>query len=258
MGYRVFRSNSLQEDYVEVSKKIIEDTVFSDVIPINTLTKNIYYSITALDFNYNNSAYAHPLKLSRPDNLPPVAPIFSDVFFDSTGVHIKWINSSSADVSKYTLERKAEDASSNTKLIKQWSAKDSVSAFIDTAVTEGTSYTYFISTTDSSGNSTQTKSGAVNFVRGLQKSVNAISAVVNRSKKTIEIQWKYDTKGVQKFILYKSIKGEPMRLFKTLPANTFLFTDNQLYINNIYLYAIKAIFTNGAESRMDYIVEVNY
>jgi hypothetical protein len=257
-GYRVFRGNSPTEEFVEATKKIIGDTIFADTININTLTKSIYYSIVAVDFVYNNSDYSIPIKLARPDKLPPVAAPFVSLYFDSHSINIKWIRSSSDDISKYTLERQDKDQPTKTTIIKEWPANDTVTFFIDTAITEANTYTYILSTIDSSNNISRVVSSPIYFETGVRKKISTLSAIVNRTEKMIELKWQYQKPAIQNFILYKSKKGEPLRVLKTLSPGVNSFSDIQPYINNVYFYAIKAVFTNGAESELSDVLELVY
>lgn len=256
MGYRVFRSNSMKGEFVEATKKIISDTVFSETIDMNTLTGSIYYCITAVDFVYNNSTYSVPVKLMRPDKIAPVPAIFNGISFDQKGVNIKWINSSSDDVSKYVLER--QDPQAKMIVIKEWRSLDTTTSYIDTAAVPGSVCIYTLTTTDSSGNVSRSVSPEIRFEPGVRKKITTLSATVNRADKKIELKWQTQQPGIQNFILYKAKKGDALRVYKTLPANVTSFTDLQPYINNIYLFAIKAVFLNGAESDLSDVIEVSY
>lgn len=258
MGYRVFRSNSIDGEFVEATKKILVDTVFIDTVNVNTLTRAICYSLVAVDLVYNNSGYSAPVKLLRPDKFPPAGAIINSILFDKNGINIKWIKSSSDDANKYVLERQNPDQQVKVITIKEWSAIDTTSFYSDTTVIEGKSYTYSLTTIDSSGNSSKWSSPSIHFEPGIRKGISSLSATANRSERKIELKWQYQQPGIQYFILYKSKKGEPLRVYKTLPANLISFTDTEASINNVYFYALKAIFLNGAESELSDVVEISY
>jgi hypothetical protein len=50
-----------------------------------------------------------PVKLKKPDIVPPAAPVASRVLVDSAGAHIDWIRSPSNDVVSYILYRRQGD-----------------------------------------------------------------------------------------------------------------------------------------------------
>ncbi|MEO6304589.1 MAG: hypothetical protein ABIP51_15625, partial [Bacteroidia bacterium] len=71
-GYRVFRCNSIDEEQVDISNKILIDTFYTDKVDLNTLTENVVYYLTAVDNVANNSKYTSPYILKRPDKIKPV------------------------------------------------------------------------------------------------------------------------------------------------------------------------------------------
>ena len=256
-GYRVFRCNSLNEEFVEVSKKIITDTTFRDSININTLCKNIYYSVLALDYVYNTSRKSPPLLLKRPDKYAPVPALFNQTYFSATGVHLHWVRSSSDDVSNYTLNRKSANEASSTG-IKEWAAADTVSSFTDTTVIAEQDYTYFLATLDSSGNRAVSENYSLHFEPGVRKKIIQFGGICSRDKRQIELKWEYRNPSVKNFILYRNKKNEAPRIYKTLAGTATNFTDKQLNINNIYFYYLRAVLANGVETFLSEPVEINY
>lgn len=258
MGYRIYRGNTPGDEFVEVSKIFITDTVFVDTININTLNKNIYYSLTAVDFTFNNSDYSSTLKLNRPDIIAPTPALFNGISFNQSGVILKWINSSSEDIMQHTLERNDKSFATQKAMVKTWFGKDTSSVCVDTAVVEHHLYQYTLTVRDSSGNRSQVISSILKFEPGIQKKVSKLSGASNRTDRKIELHWQYSALGVQHFILYKAKKGEQLRTFKILPHNVSSFVDTQISINTVYLYALKAVYTSGTESELSDVIEVNY
>ena len=71
-GYRVFRSNSLKEEFVEKTTKPDLTTTYLDTLDLNNLTSEVYYFVRAVDQNYNNDENTEPILLLKPDTIPPV------------------------------------------------------------------------------------------------------------------------------------------------------------------------------------------
>jgi len=256
-GYRIFKSNSFSEELVEATKTILPDSCFSEMINIHTLEKNIYYSVVALDHVYNNSIYSPRLKLRRPDNIVPVSAIIKSCSFDAKGIHLQWINSSSDDVSKYLL-RRTEENNLQTTLLKEWKPAMSDTVYLDTTAIEGQHYVYTITTIDSSENISIVVSHLIYFEPGIRKKISTISAIANRPDRKINLKWNYEKKGISNYILYRAKKSEPLRILKTLGSDDNLFSDTSVYANNVYVYAIKAVFISGAESELSDLIEVTY
>ena len=255
-GYRIFRNNAIDEELVEITKIIISDTLFKDTITLETLTEDVFYSITAVDQVYNNSPYAKPVKLKRPDKIKPVAALFKQVVHSDTTITIKWISSTSNDAESYELWRNFE----NTPLqkIKSWKATDSLSEFIDLPQEYGVYYQYQLKVTDDDGNFITSQSAPHYFDARVRKPVKKITYVINTEKKIITLNWEYPEKALYSFAIYKSKKGDPLKLVKTLKGNTFTFEDKEVYIGNEYEYRIKANFNSGAESYISDAIKVEF
>ncbi|MDL2262994.1 hypothetical protein LJC11_05795, partial [Bacteroidales bacterium OttesenSCG-928-I21] len=110
-GYRVYRSNHPDFEFLLISPELVSDTYFTDSIQLKTLTKNVYYRIRAIDLRQNQSEFGSILELKRPDVIPPVSPVVQRIEEQKNGLLITWTNSSSADVVSHQIYRKASDES---------------------------------------------------------------------------------------------------------------------------------------------------
>jgi hypothetical protein len=255
-GYRIFRNNDPGEELVEITKIILRDTIFTDTITLETLTEDVYYSITAVDQVYNNSPYATSIKLKRPDKIKPVAALFKEVVHSDSTITIKWVPSTSKDASDYELWRNF--GNNGTEKIKAWKATDSLFEYIDTPAEYSVYYQYQLKVIDDDGNFSMSKSAPHYFDARIRKPIKKIKHSINTEKKTITLSWEYPEKELYSFIIYKAKKGEPLKIIKTLKGNTFSFEDKDLYIGNEYEYRIKANFNSGAESYISDAVKVEF
>lgn len=255
-GYRIFRNNDSAEELVEITKIIITDTVFKDTITLETLTEEIYYSITAVDQVYNNSPYANPVKLKRPDKIKPVAALFREVVHSDTSIVVKWVSSTSKDAERYELWRNYGNIT--TEKIKEWKATDSLYEFSDTPIEYGVYYHYHLKVIDDDGNVSLSESAPHYFDARIRKQIRKITYLVNVEKKTITLNWEYPEKELYSFVIYKAKKGESLKIIKTLKGSVYTFEDKELYIGNEYEYRIKANFNSGAESYMSDAVIIEF
>lgn len=254
-GYRIFRKNDLQEELVERTRRIVSASEYVDTVDIKTLTKHVYYSLTAVDMVYNNSTYSPVLKLKRPDVIAPVAPLFVKVVHDQKMIHIKWYNSTSDDVEKYELYRIHHETQQVTK-IKEWLVSDTSSYFKDSLAILGQTYRYKLIVYDDSKNKTESLSPFVTFETGLRKPIIDISHKVDLEKRSIEINWSYPEKDVYNYIIYKAKEGEQFRIYKTLKPADKKLIDKSIYPGNVYLYRIKATYVSGVESELSKEIKV--
>jgi hypothetical protein len=255
-GYRVFRNNSMDEELVEITKLIFNDTVYKDTITLETLTEEVYYSITAVDQVYNNSPYTPAVKLKRPDKIKPVIAQFVSVTHTDTVITVKWINSTSKDVERYELWRSIQNKT--FEKIKEWNATDSLTSFMDVHLEYASYYQYQLNVIDDDKNSATSYSATHYFDARIRKPITAISYKVNLEKRSITLNWEYPEKELYNFVIYKAKRGEPLKIVKTLKGNIFSFEDSELYIGNDYEYRIKANFNSGSESYISDAITITF
>ncbi|MFO0477199.1 MAG: fibronectin type III domain-containing protein [Bacteroidota bacterium] len=256
-GYRVFRSNALHEEFVEVTKELLNTTNYSEKINTNTLTKDIFYTIAAVDKNYNNSNQCPPFKLKRPDHIPPVAPMIKKFDFTDSSIVINWIPSSSFDATNYKLVRYNDKKDS--VIVKEWNAKDSLSKYNDYLVELGSGYYYKLKVTDDVGNKNESKALYAKIEPGFRKKPTNFNAKLDIENKKILLKWGYEIKEpILYFTIYKSKNNSEFRIFKTIDKNQFEIFDKEININNIYRYQLKVVLESGIESLLSSEVVVPY
>jgi hypothetical protein len=258
LGYRVFRSNSLQEEFVEVTRNILAKPTFKDTITINTLTSKVYYKVIAVDYNFNTSDYSLAFELKRPDTIAPASPVFGQIRRVDTTVRLNWISGSGDDLAKQVLYRTTKSDSSKVKL-KEWPAGQLPNTYTDNqGLKNGAAYIYTLEAHDSTGNISTATSGDIYFETGIRKPILDISAKAEREKRLISIRWQYPEKDIRKIIVFRSKQGEPTTIYETINENPGNFEDKDLSINNTYIYKIQAVFNGGARSPISKELIVKY
>ncbi len=252
-GYRVFRSNSTQEEYVQRSQETILTPAFRDSINIHTLTEEVVYTVTAQDRRYNKSAYARPLVLKRPDIVPPVKPVLKRLTPLAGSIHIEWYASSSDDLAFYKLFRKK----SSTNIWKEFVISKDSTAFTDQLSETGHRYDYSLMAVDDD----QLASEAEQFSgsplgAGLPAVVDARSRI-DREKGSIQLSWGYGMEFTE-MIIYRKENDGPLRRYARLQAGEERFTDHDLKVGASYGYRIKVIDASGEESPLSEEIKVVY
>lgn len=254
-GYRVFRCNSLREEFIEVGDSILPDNFFTDTITIQTLTRDVYYVIRSVDQRYNNSANSRSCKLKRPDKIPPVAPVVQSIAQTDSTIFFSWINSSSDDV--MCLELTARTKSGVLMNLGNWNGRDTMKMFTDKNVIPGNEYFYSLTVTDSAGNKTVSAFPTIYFHPRIYPALKNISAIADFEKRSIALSWDVPLQEVDRYVIYKSKKGEPLRTWKTINGKSAGIIDKELYPGNVYVYKVKAVMKSGAETKLQ-VVEVVY
>lgn len=246
-GYRVFRCNTLREEFAEISDSVITVTVFTDTITLQTLTPDVYYSVRSVDHVWNNSEFSPPMKLRRPDKIAPVSPVIKSIYHTDTTVVLSWINSSSKDITEVHLYRKQPGKEVTLLALK---GNDTTSHFVDTSAEAGTVYTYRLVVMDSSGNYSLLVFPQMNFSPRVRPALKNFTGTADLEKRTITLNWDLPSTPVDRVIIYKGKQGEILRSFKTLSGATTQYVDNQLYPGNAYVYRVKAIMKDGVETKL--------
>ncbi len=73
------------------------------------------------------------------------------------------------------------------------------------------------------------------------------TAVADRTNKAVVLSWKHNDMHVVKYVIYRSGPGEPLSLYKTVPAPQQKLNDSKVTMNTSYSYRVKAVLPNGIE-----------
>lgn len=109
MGYNVQYSNGRERVFVAKNDKPIKADHWRDTIPLDVLTEEIYYQVSAVDLRYNVSQSSEIIQLKKPDIVPPTPSIFTGYSVEDEYINIEYALSQSKDVLNCTLIRKDEN-----------------------------------------------------------------------------------------------------------------------------------------------------
>lgn len=259
LGYRIYRANSLKEEFTEITRRPVTDTIWKDTVNLHTLTSHVYYTILAMDRYYNASKYSDTIMLRRPDTIAPSPALIAGTVLKEDSIMLTVIPSSSEDVMLYKLNRIDIQKEKDTiQLVTIYPSSDTLIHYTDTSATIGSTYQYILYTIDSSNNKSINISGLIACEPGYRKAVDSFTISLDRDKKQIQLSWAYSLQGVDKFIIYRSKNGSAFTTLTTLIATERKYPDKDLNINNTYRYKIKAVFKNGRHSLMSKENEIMY
>ncbi len=253
-GYRVYRANSLQEEFREITPQTLTKPALTDTIAVNTLTKKVYYRVVAVDRNFNPSGYSEPLTLNRPDRIAPVAPVFRLAQLKGDTIRLAWISSDTEDVARYRLYRKQNDS---LVRLSEWPVGTKRNGYTDRNLRLGQSYRYVLQALDSAGNIGEVTSREILYETGVRKAI-VPTVAIDRNKNLVRLQWKYAEPGVTKFVIYRAREKQPMVIYQTLEPDATQLEDKSVTVGNSYSYYIKAFFKGGMQSLISSQVSVTY
>lgn len=247
-GYRVYRSNALHEEFVEVTKNFALNG-FKDTLALDNLTSQVFYKIRAVDKNYNNSPLTEAIELTKPDTIAPVSGIITKYKNVSQGINLVWVNSNSEDVKINYLTRKAMKTGV-VDTIYSWSNTDT--SLVDSLIPSPGDYYYSILTVDNSNNEAYSKPLQLSFEPGHRSTELGLSGAVDRESRQILLQWKPQEEEVYAVYIYraKGKEGDFKLIDTVFEVQDSKYSDSDVSINNDYRYKIRIMFSTGHSSKM--------
>jgi len=250
LGYQVFMSNSGRDnDFFQAMSTTSPHTWFTDTLPLNTLTNDIYYKVAAFDQNYNPSKLSKAIKLEKPDTIPPVPALFVKLHQPEEKVEIEWHNSSSTDLKRVELYRRIDNADS-LELLKEWSVPKLSSAYTDPSTFSGESVSYTIRSYDQSGNMSESNSLPL-FTKGERPGCigNLTYEVDRENKKQIRLKWeKTSDCQLSRVVIYRKEDDGRMLPVASVNPNNYFFVDENICIGCKYVYILRAIAERASKA----------
>jgi hypothetical protein len=154
MGYQLLKANAKDHEFsvvIETYKDTLGHTTFTmyDSTTLNTLTKNIYYKVIALDTHFNQSAPSEIIELKKRDTIPPVSPLITGFNINDTSVVIRFVNSASEDaVGNFLLRRENGKIKFDTVFLN---TNIKINKYIDKDIVGGRQYEYTMIAKDDGG-----------------------------------------------------------------------------------------------------------
>jgi hypothetical protein len=254
MGYRLLRANAPDHEFSVVRESFGDstaatDTVYHDTVEIRTLTRWTYYRAVALDRNFNESDFSPILAVPRPDVIPPVAPVITDVFVTDSSVRLIYAASSSEDLAYHTIYRRVGE-SAEWDSIARAGRHDTL--FLDRGVTMNTIYQYALRATDSSGLRSELSPPVIARPDdpGIRPGVTRLTAVADSIRKQVILRWEYGGLAEEHwFVVYRGGEDGRLRQYARITSRERTFTDGQPATSET-TYAVRVVTPYGAQSAL--------
>jgi len=239
MGYRVYASNQIDGEYMDMTGSLLRDTFFHFTLNLNTLSEEAYYKIRAVDYRENPSELSPACTMVRPDIIPPSPANVTEIEPLSGRVEIYWANSSSEDVVRHEVHRRESSEQAWHMIATVLPGEDPFCA--DTTAQAHRDYFYRIIAVDDEGlKSSSTVVSASPVSSALRGEITNLEAFVHIPDPPTQggggLPWEVDPEENRKlnrggvaltwecvvepnfhsFLIYRSARGEQLRPYKTV------------------------------------------
>lgn len=270
MGYRVYMANRKDRaEYVQITSKAIQQNFYTYLVPMNTLSEEVFIKIRALDYRQNQSDFSEIATITRPDSIAPAAPIFTSARPTSKEVNVVWENSASVDVIRMDLERKNKKED-KWELINSMNYPEDINtkSHLDSTAKRGVIYQYRLKAVDDADLVTYSRIiTAAKIDNGIRRPIDKINFNIDRRKKIIQLSWAYQPDGdnLSHFLIYRAVDGaKPSRydsikkVSAKLNENYWGYQDQSLQMDTGYQYQVRAVYKDGAQSPLSEKITVDF
>lgn len=232
-GYKVFRSNSMKDEFIECTNSFVKGLNYQDTLNLNSLTNEIYYFVIAVDENFNNSIPSDTIELIKPDTIAPIPAIIEDLILGKNGIEIKWKNAVNTDKTIQYLYKKSDGKLDSLKI------EATKENYFDSIVQFGKMNVYYIKTIDLSNNSSVSKEKGLIYEPGFRPALINVKGKLSENKKNIVLTWENTKFEVFQYFIYKKKNDGKFQLVKTIEKNgKNEYLDIDVNISNEYEYII--------------------
>jgi len=239
LGYRLFRGENADEELRPMNDVAIRENQYTDSVSLYSLNANVYYAVAALDKRYNLSALSSPIAISRPNKIPPIAPVITAVRQEDNGCRIHWLVSPSAKLQAMELYRKESGTDSlqlvvrieDTTLREYQDKNGTASPFVDYCLRAQGENNLFSDM--SAPYRVQTRPA-----RSKQRKTHLR---LSSHDEGVLIEWKTEVNDIIAVQLYKEdAAGQLFLLYENLPLEGTLLDKNTRQGHNTYLLIVKS------------------
>ena len=248
-GYYVYFANDPDHEFSQITKQMLADTIFRDTITLRSLTKNVFYKVVAMDKHFNISDFSAVAIAQRPDIIPPVVPLITDLTVKDSTATVVWQRSPSNDVVEYRLYRR-EQGKEWVKMKTFRGAQLSTRQFEDANLKTGIRYEYSLDVMDESG--LISDRSPLRVARALPplflpNPPEPEVTYIDESKEN-QLTWNYAATGKYKIAIYRADNQKGYQLLGFAYPKDSQYLDKPRQAGR-YKYMMRAIHDNGKQTQ---------
>ncbi|GAA4323719.1 hypothetical protein [Flaviaesturariibacter amylovorans] len=228
--YKVYVSNNPAHHFSQITVEDLADPAFVDSITLETLSKDIYYRVVAVDYNNNHSPYSEILKLRKPDIVPPVKPVLRGWKVDGGKAVLDIVQSSSDDVTGYVLWRREDKGEWMPVAAMAHDSTRTAFTYTDSTLRPKVRYEYAAEAVDEdslrSGRSVAIPVHV--FSAPARVAVEKLEAAYDAKSGQVALAWKHNEAGDYFYVLYRDGGNGALERLRSLDKEVQSFSDGSL------------------------------
>lgn len=258
LGYRVFRSDSPQANFVLLTPEMSQDSTWTDTLSLALLNSKVYYTIRAFDTRLNGSVGNDTLVVIRPDHIPPAALAIRATEQREEGVYLQWHPSSSSDVAWVQILRKS--ASDSVACLLALLLDVQRTAWVDSTGEENERYLYSLVAVDEAGLSSLPITAKLQRIfTGVRPALTGIVMQEWAEERRVEFSWEIPRRPVRSYQIFRQGPTDTyLAPYRRVEGKFGLFEDQNLEIGEVYRYQIQALYADGSQSMLGEILTLDW
>lgn len=244
-GYRILRSFGAGEEKSSVTPEFITGNSYTDTLSLALSNPNVYYSLTAIDLYYNESAPCTEAVAEKPNSATPAEPVITGYEMQDGKVSIRWITDANRRDMEYELRRRTAGAAQEELI---FTGDFSADTFTDEPAESG-DYEYSLTARDRQGRTAVSPQKLTVSVQvdGKLKKLSNLAAYTDYDDNYIELSWSKRPQAVL-YRIYKAGAGLPLQLWKEADASVNRVADELVSTGNEYSYSVVYVSKEGRTS----------
>lgn len=239
-GYRLYRGQTKREELIPITDVAIRETYYTDSVNLHNLNDKVYYALTSLDERYNQSEQCQTIEVSKPQTIPPTAPVITKGIAEAGRNIIEWVSGGETQLAGYIIAR--TDVDDKTKQRAQRIDNPKTTAYEDNDVESGKTYQYQVMAY-SANQQCSSLSSPVKIKSLKEENGNeAIKFDLEILPEGIVIKWNIPYKDILSVTLYKLDETNTKFLYQEGLPSTGTLTDEDIFQNreNAYILIVKS------------------
>lgn len=239
-GYRLYRGQTKGEELIPITDMAIRETYYTDSVNLHNLNDKVYYALTSLDERYNQSEQCQTIEVSKPQTIPPTAPVITKGIAEAGRNIIEWVSGGETQLAGYIIAR--TDVDDKTKQRAQRIDNPKTTAYEDNDVESGKTYQYQVMAYSANQQCSSLSSPIkIKSLKG-ENGNEAIKFDLEILPEGIVIKWNIPYKDILSVTLYKLDETNTKFLYREGLPSTGTLTDEDIFQNreNAYILIVKS------------------